>query len=169
MISGQLEVSERKVLLVLRRIVRDSRSPVVSCWRLRLLYDGACPICRREVAWLKGRDKAGNLSLDDISSPDFNPARYGLSYDEVGRVLHGVKGDGTIVKGLDAVREAYKTVGLGFLVLPTRLPVVRTVCDGLYHLFARYRIPLGTFLTGGCEGGKCDIQPRHRHGIEPGT
>jgi predicted DCC family thiol-disulfide oxidoreductase YuxK len=85
-------------------------------WRFKLLYDGECPFCRREVEWLRRRDRAGRLAMEDISALGFDPATYGLSREEVVRVLHGVKLDGTVLKGMDAVREAYRTVGLGWLV-----------------------------------------------------
>lgn len=42
--------------------------------RFRLLYDGNCPICRREVSWLRNRDRAGNIELEDIAAPQFDPS-----------------------------------------------------------------------------------------------
>jgi predicted DCC family thiol-disulfide oxidoreductase YuxK len=115
--------------------------------RFRLLYDGECPICRREVDWLKRRDRAGNLELGNIASLGFDPARYGLSRGEINRELHGIKPDGTIVRGMEAVREAYRSVGLGWIMAPTRLPGVRLLSDRLYDWFARNRLALGRLLT----------------------
>jgi hypothetical protein len=40
----------------------------------------------------------------------------------VAGVLHGVMPDGRIVRGVEAIRQAYQAVGLGSLVAPTRLP-----------------------------------------------
>ena len=51
----------------------------------RLFYDSECPICRREVAWLKRRDRLGNLELEDIAALGFDPGRYGLTREEVDR------------------------------------------------------------------------------------
>jgi len=115
--------------------------------RFRLLYDGECPICRREVQWLKGRDRAGNLKLENIAALGFDPARYGLSRGEINRELHGIKPDGTIVRGMEAVREAYRSVGLGWIMAPTRLPGVRFLSDRVYGWFARNRRALGRLLT----------------------
>jgi predicted DCC family thiol-disulfide oxidoreductase YuxK len=120
----------------------------MASWRFKLLYDGACPFCRREVEWLERRDRAGRLAAEDISALGFDPTKYGLCRDEVARVLHGVKPDGSVLKGMEAVREAYGTVGLGWLVAPTRLPLLRTASNCLYRLFARYRMPFGRLLTG---------------------
>jgi len=100
--------------------------------RFRFLHDGECPICRREVDWLKRRDRAGDLELENIAAFGFDPARYGLSRGEVNHELHGIKPDGTIVRGMEAVREAYRSVGLGWIVAPTRLPGARFLSDRLY-------------------------------------
>jgi len=124
-------------------------------WQFKLLYDGDCPFCRREVAWLKRRDGAGRLAVEDIAALGFDPGRYGLSRDEVNRLLHGVRPDGIVLKGMDAVREAYRAVGLGWLLAPTRLPLLRTLSDGMYRLFARNRIALGNLAGRGCDDGSC--------------
>lgn len=136
------------------------------CWQFKVLYDGECPFCRREVQWLKRRDRAGRLAAEDISALGFEPAKYGLSRDEVVRVLHGVRSDGTVVKGMDAVRDAYGAAGLGWLVAPTRLPLVRTISDCGYRLFARFRIPISRLLGGGCAGGSCALRSRADHSSE---
>jgi predicted DCC family thiol-disulfide oxidoreductase YuxK len=136
-------------------------------WRLKLLYDGECPFCRGEVEWLKRRDRAGHLATEDIAALGFDPARYGLSRDEVMSMLHAVRVDGTVVKGMDAVREAYRSVGLGWLLWPTRLPVLRTVSDCLYRLFAKRRVRWGRLLGRGCSDGRCGIRPRGTRTANP--
>ena len=134
--------------------------------RFRLLYDGECPFCSREVSWLKRRDRAGNLELEDIAALDFDPAMYGLTREEVTRVLHGVRPDGKVLKGMDAVREAYRTVGLGWVLAATSLPGLRSLTDLFYGCFARNRGVLGRLLHSGCSGDRCGVAPsgesRHR-------
>ena len=127
--------------------------------RFRLFYDGACPMCRREVGWLKRRDRSGNLVLEDIAAPGFDPAGYGLSRVETTRVLHGVRSDGVIVRGMEAVREAYRAVGLGWILAPTRWPGLKAVSDLLYAWFARNRRVLGRLLEPSCSDGRCGISP----------
>ncbi len=132
-------------------------------WRLKLLYDGECPFCRREVEWLKRRDRRGRLATEDITAIGFEPARYGLSREEVMGRLHGVLRDGHVVRGVEAIRQAYAAVGLGWLVAPTRLPVVREVLDGMYDIFARNRVWLGRPFGRNCESGTCAVKvPVHR-------
>ena len=127
--------------------------------RFTLLYDGECPFCRREVEWLRRRDREGHLALEDIAGPGFDPAQYGLTREEVVGVLHGVLPDGRVVRRVEAIRQAYQAVGLGWLVAPTRWPVVRWVLDRMYGIFARNRIRWGRFLGRRCESGKCAIMP----------
>jgi predicted DCC family thiol-disulfide oxidoreductase YuxK len=108
---------------------------------ITMLYDGDCPICRREACRLG--ERSGRIVLQNIAATDFDAAKYGLGKDEVMRVLHVVQPDGRILKSMDAVRKVYDVAGLGRLTLWTRLPVVRQITDLLYALFARNRQRLG--------------------------
>jgi predicted DCC family thiol-disulfide oxidoreductase YuxK len=131
----------------------------MNTWRVKLLYDGQCPFCRREIHWLKRWDRMGYLALEDITDPVFDPGRYGLTHAEVTKELHGILPSGRIVRGVEAIRQAYRTIGLGWLVAPTAWPGLRLVANGLYGAFARFRLPLGNLLTLGrsCKSGSCPI------------
>ena len=118
---------------------------------ITLLYDGECPFCSREVQWLKDRDRQGRLALVDISAIGFDPSRYGLTRDEVDSRLHAIRDDGTVARGMDAVCEAYRAVGLGWVVAATRWPGLRTATDWAYSVFARNRVRWGSLL-----GRQCD-------------
>jgi predicted DCC family thiol-disulfide oxidoreductase YuxK len=128
-------------------------------WRVKLLYDGECPFCRREVEWLKRRDRAGNLAVEDITAIGFDPARYGLTRSEVMRVLHGVLPDGRVVYRLEAIRHAYQAIGLGWVIAPTRLPLVCGALDWMYGVFAHNRVRLGRWFGRDCDSGKCTVTP----------
>lgn len=118
----------------------------MSAERIQLLYDGACPICRREAAWLRRADRRGRLELVDISVPNFDPTRFGLSHEAVQGALHAIGPNGRIVRGMDAVRAAYRAVGWGWLAAPTGWPLLRPVFDRLYRAFARNRLRIGRWL-----------------------
>lgn len=132
----------------------------MSDWRFKLLYDGQCPFCRFEVRWLQRWNRHGRLEFEDISSPDFDASRYGLSREEVMGVMHGVFPDGHIVRKVEAFREAYRAVGFGWLLAPTQWPVFRWFCDRLYDLFARHRVSMGRLLGRPCATGTCDAVHR---------
>jgi len=120
--------------------------------QFKLLYDGQCPFCRREVEWLKSRDKRERLVIEDISDPNFHAEVYGLSQTEVMAVMHGVLPDRRIVRRVEAIREAYRTVGLGWLSAPLSWPVVGWLADRAYGVFARNRVALGRLFGRSCKG-----------------
>jgi len=121
-----------------------------------LLYDGLCPICRREVAWLFVRNKFGRLGFQDINDTDFNPALYGKTLEKLMAEIHGVYPDGRIIKGMSVFRATYSAVGLGWLLAPTGWPLLKPLFDLLYRLFAKYRLRLARLVISdmSCNCGK---------------
>lgn len=119
---------------------------------MQILYDGACPLCRREAAAMLRLDRGrGRLAMVDIATPEFNPAAYGKTLDELNARIHGVTPEGELLVGMEVFRRAYARVGLGWLWAPTGWPVLRPICDACYRWFARNRYR----LTGRCEDGTC--------------
>ena len=104
-------------------------------------YDEQCPLCRKEISFIRKRDKQGRLTLTDISATDFNPEETGKSLDELMREIHGRYGDGSLVTGVEVFREIYQRIGFGAFVVPSRWVGVRWMMDRMYNLFAarRYR------------------------------
>ena len=116
---------------------------VKESWRIRLLYDGDCPLCSREIRFLERRDRGrGRIQFEDIAEPAFDPSAYGLETREVMARIHGVLPDGTVVAGMEVFRRAYAAVGLGWLMAPTRWPGLRLLADLAYRIFARNRLRL---------------------------
>ena len=114
-------------------------------WEIKVFYDGACPICRKEAAFLRwldgGRQK---LLLEDINAPDFDPARYEATMEQVMGQIHGVLPSGRLVTGMAVLRRTYDAVGLGWITAPTNWPVLRPLFDAGYRWFADHRL----WLTG---------------------
>ena len=132
----------------------------MSRWEFKLLYDGQCPFCKREAQWLQRRDRQGRLAFEDISAPGFDASRYGITQEEAMGVMHGVFPDGRIVRKVAAFREAYRVVGLGWLLAPTRWPGLRWVADRFYEWFARNRVAIGRWFGGpACGAGTCAVPP----------
>ncbi len=124
-----------------------------------LFYDGHCPICRREVAWLASRNKQGKLVLQDIHQAEFDPALYGKSLDELMAEIHGVYADGRLIKGVEVFCAAYSAVGLEWLVAPMRWPWLAPLFDSLYARFARHRLRLGGLMGAkGCRDAGCRLR-----------
>ena len=113
--------------------------------RFQLLYDGACPICSREVLWLYNR-RPGAIEAVDTSANGFDAAAFGLTPDEVDAALYGVKPDGTVTVGMDSLREGYRLAGLGWIVAWTGWWPARPAFDAFYRRFARNRMRIGRLL-----------------------
>ena len=133
---------------------------MASEWPFKLLYDGKCPFCRREVQWLQRWNRGGRLVFEDVTAPGFDPSRYGATQEELLGVIHGVFPDGRMVRKVEVFRTAYGAVGLGWLLAPTGWPVLRGVADGAYTLFARYRVPLGRLFGRTCDSEACQVSHR---------
>lgn len=125
--------------------------------RFTILYDGACPLCVREMAWLKKRDTSGNLGTIDIATPEFSPGsvRPDLTLDTLMARIHGLDTEGNLVEGMEVFRQAYAAAGLGWLMAPTGWPVLRPIFDLGYRGFAKIRVPLGRLLGRSCPDGAC--------------
>ena len=111
--------------------------------KLILLFDGGCPLCLREVKFLRSRDTLENISFIDIDSPKYQPDLYsGISYkDAMGRI-HAINESGEILKDVAVFREAYRLIGLGWIYAPTSWPILGSLIDQVYKLWAQWRLPL---------------------------
>ena len=135
---------------------RDHAEPAPA-WRFKVLYDGKCPFCRLEAKWLGRLNRSGALALEDIAAEDFDPRRYDSTLSELMGTLHGVYPDGTKTVGVETFRQAYKAVGVGWFLAPTGWPVLKPAFDGMYALFARYRVRMGGFFGRSCPEDRCSL------------
>ncbi len=108
-----------------------------------ILYDGDCPLCRREIRMLERLDRGrGRLGRIDIAAPDFDARRYGRDLQTLMARIHGVRPDGTVVEGVEVFRRAYAAVGRGWLLAWTGWPGLSWLADAAYRWFARNRLRL---------------------------
>ena len=155
-----------------------------SVYPLTLYFDGACPVCSGEMHNLMLRNTAGQLRFVDISEPGFAAFPAGTDMRALMDLMHGVRADGRLAIGAEAIRLAYRGAQLGWIARIMDLPVLRTLCDRAYPVVARnrYRIPRPivrlVFDTGlrraaqrragrsACRDGACDFQPHpHPHPV----
>ena len=115
-------------------------SAVPEAFAIKVLYDGDCPLCAREIAFLRSRNRRGLIAFEDIAAPGFDAARYGLDQRTLMSRIHGVLADGTVIEGVEVFRRLYTAIGLGWLVAPTRWPLLRGLFERAYRVFARNRL-----------------------------
>lgn len=125
-------------------------------YELQVFFDGDCPLCRREIEWLRRRDRTSRIDFIDIAAPDFSEAEHGKGYDELMQSMHARFPDGRWIDGVESFRHMYRLVNLGFLVAWTRVPGLRQLADWGYTVFARYRLR----LSKRCSTGSCDVSEK---------
>ncbi len=107
---------------------------------ITILFDGACPLCKREVRALERLDGGrGRIAFEDIAATGFQPSAYGLDRETVNLRIHARLGNGRVIEGMEVFRQAYAAVGLGWLMAPTGWPLLKPVFDAFYRWFARNR------------------------------
>jgi predicted DCC family thiol-disulfide oxidoreductase YuxK len=126
-------------------------------WQIQVFFDGECPLCRREIDVLRRRDAGrGFIAFEDISAPGFDASRHGFEFAALMGRIHGVLPDGSVVEGVEVFRRLYAAVGLGWVLAPTRWPVLRPLTDAIYRWFARNRIRITGRSEPACAEGRCD-------------
>lgn len=113
-------------------------------WQIKLLYDGACPLCVREVNFLRQKDGArGLVAFVDIAVDDYNPAAHGdVDFETAMGRIHAVLPDGTVIRDVAVFRRVYEILGMGWVYAITRLPVIGWIADALYGIWADWRLAL---------------------------
>ncbi|KAL1812463.1 hypothetical protein ACET3Z_022528 [Daucus carota] len=115
-----------------------------SNWKVKMLYDGDCPLCMREVNMLQERNKSyQSIKFVDISSDDYSAQdNQGLDYETAMGRIHAILHDGTIVKDVEAFRKLYEAVGLGWVYAITKYEPIATIADSVYGVWAKYRMQI---------------------------
>ncbi len=132
----------------------------MDCYPLTVFYDGACPICAREMALMKRLDRTQRLTLLDFSLAGFDAAPTGLAVADLSAVIHAEWADGTVITGVEVFRAIWEAVGLGFLSRLSRLPLVAPLMTKAYGWFARNRLRL-TGRNNACPGNACTSASSH--------
>jgi predicted DCC family thiol-disulfide oxidoreductase YuxK len=120
---------------------------------IEVFYDGACPLCMREVRLLHRLDERQRIRFADIAAEGFDRGSVGVTWEALMDRIHARLPDGTIIEGVEVFRRLYAAVGFGPLVAVTRLPGVAQLLDLGYRWFAKNRLR----LTGRCLDGACEL------------
>lgn len=108
--------------------------------RLTVFYDGACPLCRREIDYYRRRNGANDLEWVDLSGVRGDVVVPGLRVEDALRRMHVRRADGSFASGALAFAElwaalpAFRPIGR---IMRTRLMV--SLLEPLYRLFLRFR------------------------------
>ena len=104
-----------------------------------ILYNGACPICRREIEHYRGLDERGGeaLGFADINLAEEILTSVSLSEDDAKRRLHVIDADGRLLAGIPAFAAIWDRLPrYRWLSRLSRLPVLRSLLPWLYEPIA---------------------------------
>lgn len=104
-----------------------------------ILYNGACPVCRREIDHYRRLDQedAQDLAFTDISQSTPTLDQLGLAQDAARRRLHVLDADGELLVGIPAFAAIWDRLPrYRWLAAIVRLPVLRNVLPWIYEPIA---------------------------------
>ena len=105
-----------------------------------MFYDGACPLCAREVRHYRNLDKTGTVEWVDIAQDPQRLEAQGVSLSAGLQRLHALDRHGRLVSGVPAFAAVWDGLpGYRHLARAVRaLGLVRPL-DWAYRRFARWR------------------------------
>lgn len=103
-----------------------------------LFYDGKCSLCAGEIRLLS-RLKNHTLELADIHDPQTLALLGDKKSNDLLTILHLKRANGVWQTGLDATVSAWRHTAFGWLLLPLRWPLIKTIADRLYYRWANKR------------------------------
>lgn len=108
-------------------------------------YDGACPLCSREIAFYRRRDAEGRVRWHDLRREPVDPVRDGIGQEAALARFHLRRADGTLLSGAAAFVALWSEIpGFRTLAALARLPGMAWVLERGYLLFLRLRpVPSG--------------------------
>lgn len=117
---------------------------MMSNWKIKLLYDGECPLCLREVSFLEKRDAGrGLVKFVDIADDNYSPdENAGIDYETAMGRIHAILPDGTIIKNVEVFRQVYEVLGMGWVYALTKIPLIGWIADSIYGIWADLRLIL---------------------------
>ncbi len=125
----------------------NARNPDASTgqsWQIKLLYDSECPLCMREVNFLRKRDaERGLVKFVDVADDAYSAQENGgVDFETAMGRIHAVLADGTVIKNVEVFRRVYEILGMGWIYAATKLPVIGPIVDRVYELWADRRLAL---------------------------
>lgn len=107
---------------------------------LELLYDGECPICKREICILQKKDSR-TIKFIDISSKEFSPfEHHNIDYKTAMSQIHAIDGKRDLLVGISAFASVYARCQLLVISTLLRIPFIKRILKPIYKLFAEKRL-----------------------------
>jgi len=130
-----------KIAKIVEKAAAETLQDRDSKIHLKLLYDGDCPICKREICILQKRGGSDKLKFTDISSNDFSAfENNNIDYNTAMSQIHAIENNGSVLIGIPAFAAVYARCQLLVLSTLMRIPFIKLVLQPFYTLFAKKRL-----------------------------
>lgn len=113
-------------------------------WKIKLLYDGECPLCVREVNFLTKKDAGrGIVNFVDIADSNYNPQdNAGIDFATAMGRIHAILPDGSVIKNVEVFQRVYEELGMGWIYAITKISLLGAIANWLYGIWADWRLKL---------------------------
>lgn len=117
-----------------------------------VFFDGACPLCRREIAHYRRRDGADRLRWVDADSERSTLDIYGIELQRAMTELHVLDAAGCWHRGVDAFVYIWSRLpAYAWLARTASIPGLRGLLEFAYRHFAAWR------YRRRCNTGHCQV------------
>ncbi len=125
------------------------------------LFDGNCGVCSRSARFFGMRDRDGVVERQDLRDAAAAARFPTLDPDAVRASMHAVRPDGSVVIGLDAVREVLSELpGVWpWVAAVLGVPGIHALAKIGYRLLARNRLVFNRWVTPVANAAGADAEP----------
>jgi len=117
----------------------NAPEPAAGPTPLTVLYDGACPLCRREIGLYRGLQSDTPVCFADVSDPA-SPLPGGTTREQLLARFHVLGSDGRLLSGAQAFLALWAALpGWRWLARVGSVPGVAWTLERVYQLFLRVR------------------------------
>lgn len=108
---------------------------------VEILYDGDCPLCEKEICFLKNKNATKTVHFLDIASENFSKNKnLTIDYETAMQQIHAIDSKGNILTGLSAFAVVYAKCDLLFISTLLRISFLKSCLEPFYKLFAKNRL-----------------------------
>ncbi len=131
-----------------------SAASPISCERITVFYDGACPLCRREIALMRSLPDADAIEWNDVSSEQVSVPN-GRTRSQLLERFHVRLANGRLVSGARAFAEMWSALPrLRWLGRVAQHPMMLPILEGAYRVFLRVRPALQRLVASRSDVGR---------------
>ncbi len=113
--------------------------------KLIVWHDGGCPLCRKEIAFIRRLDRSDAIQFVDLTDSQTNCP---INRDEMLKRFHASE-NGVLLSGAAAFAAMWRAVPLlRPLGLAARIPGILPLLECSYRIFLRFRPALQRLVSG---------------------